>query len=78
MLTRRPQLLAWEASEAAFDPATSEASLTSRGSHSIAVARFRPRVGNSHPLPTPLPSPPPPPRTRTRLPMTELSGRSLA
>lgn len=57
MLKQRPQLLAWEASEAAFDPAPSEASLTSRGSHSIAVPGFRPRVGNSHPLPTPRPSP---------------------
>lgn len=57
MLKRRPQLQAWEASEAAFDSMPSEASLTSGGSHSIAVARFRPRVGNSHPLPTPLPSP---------------------
>lgn len=79
MLKRRPQFLAWEALEAALDPEPSEAALTSRGSHSIADARFGSGLASGIPAPSPplSPPPPPPPRTRTRLPMTALVGGSL-
>lgn len=81
MLKRRPQFLAWEALEAALDPEPSEAALTSRGSHSIADARFGSGLASGIPAPSPPLSPPHPPAASAHPHQTAndcTGGRSLA